>query len=89
VAFDAARLSKNAKTTIGEARQSGEGVAISDLTLLELVMLARKKHVPLGHGLGSFLSEVERRRSPADERAHLPTRLRAPIDIPQRPGGTA
>jgi PIN domain nuclease of toxin-antitoxin system len=42
VAFDAARLSKKAKTTIAEARRSGEGVAISDITLLELAMLARK-----------------------------------------------
>jgi hypothetical protein len=28
---------------------------ISDVTLLELAMLARKKHIPLGLSLGSFL----------------------------------
>ena len=61
LAFDAARLSKKAKTTIEEARQSGEGVAISDITLLELAMLARKKRILLSLSLGSFLSEVERR----------------------------
>jgi PIN domain nuclease of toxin-antitoxin system len=61
VAFDAACLSQKAKTTIAEARQSGEGVAISDITLLELAMLARKKRIPLGLSRGSFLSEVERR----------------------------
>ena len=61
LAFDAARLSKKTKTTIEEARQSGEGVAISDITLLELAMLARKKRILLGLSLGSFLSEVERR----------------------------
>lgn len=54
-------LSKKAKTTIEEARQSGEGVAISDITLLELAMLARKKRIPLGLSLRSFLSEVKRR----------------------------
>jgi len=61
VAFGAARLCKKAKTTIEEARQSGEGVAISDITQLELAMLAPKKRLPLGLSLGSFLSEVERR----------------------------
>ena len=61
LAFDATRLSKKAKTTVEEARQSGEGVAISDITLLELAMLARKKRILLGLSLGSFLSEVERR----------------------------
>jgi PIN domain nuclease of toxin-antitoxin system len=36
VAFDGARLSKKAKNTIEEARQSGEGVAISVLPQLEM-----------------------------------------------------
>ena len=61
LAFDATRLSKKAKTTVDAERQSGEGVAISDITLLELAMLARKKRILLDLGLGSFLSEVERR----------------------------
>jgi PIN domain nuclease of toxin-antitoxin system len=61
VAFDAARLSKKAKTAIEEARQSGEGLAISNITLLELAMLASKKRIPLVVSLESFLSEVERR----------------------------
>jgi PIN domain nuclease of toxin-antitoxin system len=61
VAFDAARLSKRAKMTIEEARHSGEGLAISNITLLELAMLTSKKRVPLGVSLESFLSEVERR----------------------------
>jgi len=88
VAFDAARLSKGAKTTIEEARQSGEGVAISDITLLELAMLGRKKRIPLGLSLGSFLSEVERRFVVLPMNGtHLRTRLRAPIDVLQRPGG--
>lgn len=47
--------------TIAEARQSGEGVAISDITLLKLAVPARKKRIPLGFSVGSFLSEVERR----------------------------
>jgi hypothetical protein len=61
VAFDAALWSKKAKPTVEEARQSGEGVAISGITLLELAMLAHKKRIPLGLSLGSFLSVVESR----------------------------
>jgi hypothetical protein len=45
-------------TPIAEARQSGEGVAIFDITLLKLAMLAGKKRIPLGLSLGSFLSEL-------------------------------
>ena len=40
LAFDRARLSKNARAAINDARQNGEGLAISDITLLELATLA-------------------------------------------------
>ena len=40
LAFDRARLSKNAGAAINDARQNGEGLAISDITLLELATLA-------------------------------------------------
>jgi PIN domain nuclease of toxin-antitoxin system len=63
VAFDAARLSKRAKATLDEARRTGEGLAISDITLLELAMLASKKRIPLDVSLESFLSQVEARFS--------------------------
>jgi PIN domain nuclease of toxin-antitoxin system len=55
------RLSKNARAAIDEARQTGEGVAISDFTLLELATLYGKGRIHLEIGLESFLREVEER----------------------------
>jgi PIN domain nuclease of toxin-antitoxin system len=63
VAFDADRLSKKAKETLEKARRTGEGLAISDMTLLELAMLAGKKRIPLKVSVESFLSDVETRFS--------------------------
>jgi PIN domain nuclease of toxin-antitoxin system len=59
VAFDADRLSKKAKETIEEARRTGQGLAISDMTLLELAMLASKKRIRLDVSAEGFLSQVE------------------------------
>ncbi len=61
LAFDQAHLSKAAKTAINEARQRGEGIAISDITLLELAVLSNKGRIRLDISLESFLSEVEAR----------------------------
>jgi PIN domain nuclease of toxin-antitoxin system len=63
VAFDADRLSQKAKQTLDEARRTGQGLAISDMTLLELAMLASKKRIPLDVSVESFLSQVEARFS--------------------------
>jgi PIN domain nuclease of toxin-antitoxin system len=61
LAFDPSRLSKKAKTAIDEARENGEGLAISDITLLELTTLASKGRIHLDISLESFLREVETR----------------------------
>jgi PIN domain nuclease of toxin-antitoxin system len=61
LAFDQARLSKNARAAINDARQNGEGLAISDITLLELATLANKGRIRLDISPESFLSEVEAR----------------------------
>ncbi len=61
LAFDPARLSKRARVAIDEARRNGEGLAISDITLLELAVLFRKGRVRLTISLQSFLQEVEKR----------------------------
>jgi|SRR5580704_16026111 PIN domain nuclease of toxin-antitoxin system len=61
LAFDQAQLSKNARAAIDRARQDGEGLAISDITLLELTTLSRKRRIHLDVSLESFLSEVEAR----------------------------
>jgi PIN domain nuclease of toxin-antitoxin system len=63
VAFEAGRLSKKAKAAIDDARRTGEGLAISDMTLLEIAMLANKKRIPLDISLELFLSQVEGRFS--------------------------
>jgi len=46
LAFDQAQLSRNARAAINDARQKGEGLAISDITLLELATLSN--HCPKG-----------------------------------------
>ena len=61
LAFDPSRLSKKARTAIDNARESGDGLAISDITLLELTTLASKGRIHLDISLESFLREVETR----------------------------
>jgi PIN domain nuclease of toxin-antitoxin system len=53
------RLSSKAKTAIDQARQTEQGLAISDFTLYELSTLYRKKQFTLAISLESFLSGVE------------------------------
>ena len=61
LAFDPSRLSRKARTAIDKARENGDGVAISDITLLELTILASKGRIHLDISLESFLREVETR----------------------------
>ena len=61
LAFDQGQLSKSARTAISEARQNGEGLAISDITLLELMTLTSKGRIRLDVSLESFLREIEAR----------------------------
>ena len=61
LAFDQDRLSKKARAAIDDARQSGDGLAICDITLLELASLFRKGRIRLEISLESFLDEVESR----------------------------
>ena len=61
LAFDQRQLSKNARVAIDEARQNGEGLAISDITLLELMTLSNKGRIRLNLSLESFLGEIEAR----------------------------
>ena len=58
LAFDQGQLSKNARAAINEARQNGEGLAIFDITLLELTSKGR---IHLDISLESFLREIEAR----------------------------
>ena len=61
LAFDQKQLSKKARAVIDDARKNGDGLAISDITLLELAVLVSKGRIHLGIGLESFLQEVEAR----------------------------
>jgi PIN domain nuclease of toxin-antitoxin system len=61
LAFDQDQISKKARTAIDEARKNADGLAISDITLLELATLASKGRIRLDISLESFLQEVESR----------------------------
>jgi PIN domain nuclease of toxin-antitoxin system len=61
LAFDPNRISRKARVAIDDARKNAEGLAISDITLLELATLARKGRLRLDISLESFLQEVESR----------------------------
>ena len=61
LAFDPSRLSKQARLAIDDAREKGDGLAVSDITLLELTTLVDKGRIRLDISLESFLREVETR----------------------------
>ena len=61
LALDPSSLSKTARAAIDEARQDEGGLAICDITLLELTTLVTKGRVRLDISLESFLQEVEAR----------------------------
>ncbi len=58
---DPAKLSGKARAAIEVSRKNGDGVAICDITLLELATLASKGRIRLSISLESFLQEVEAR----------------------------
>jgi PIN domain nuclease of toxin-antitoxin system len=76
LAFEPSRLSNKARAAIDDARKNGEGVAISDITLLELTTLTSKGRIHVEMSLESFLAQVEARfvvlpiTGPACVRAH-------------------
>jgi PIN domain nuclease of toxin-antitoxin system len=61
LAFDQGQISRKARAAIDNARRNGDGLAISDITLLELATLASKGRIQLDISLESFLQEVEAR----------------------------
>jgi len=61
LAFNQDQLSGKAKTGINDARKNATGLAISDITLLELATVASKGRIRLNISIESFLREVESR----------------------------
>ncbi len=61
LAFDQDQISRKARTAIDDARKNADGLAISDITLLELATLASKGRIRLDISIESFLQEVESR----------------------------
>jgi PIN domain nuclease of toxin-antitoxin system len=61
LAFDQDQISRKARSAIDDARKNADGLAISDITLLELATLASKGRIRLDISLESFLLEVESR----------------------------
>jgi PIN domain nuclease of toxin-antitoxin system len=59
--FDAERVSARATLAISDARKSANGLAISDISLLELATLESKGRIQLDTSLESFLREIESR----------------------------
>jgi len=51
---DPTKLSSKGKSAIEDARKNGDGLAISDITLLELATLASKGRILLGISLESY-----------------------------------
>ena len=61
LAFDPSRLSRKARTAIDQAREREDGLAICDITLLELATLVRKGRIEINISLETLLREVETR----------------------------
>jgi len=61
LALEPSRISRRARASIEETRRHGEGLAISDITLLEIAATESKGRIKLNASLETFLSEVETR----------------------------
>ena len=61
LALQPKKISKKARTAIEDARRIGQGIAISDIALLEISILERKARIRLNSSLETFLSEIEAR----------------------------
>jgi PIN domain nuclease of toxin-antitoxin system len=61
LAFEQSQISRKARAAIDNARKNADGLAISDITLLELATLVSKARIRLDISLESFLQEVESR----------------------------
>jgi len=61
LALEPGRISKRARAAIQETRRRGEGLAVSDITLLEIATIENKGRIKLNASLEAFLAEIEAR----------------------------
>ena len=61
LALEPGRISKRARAAIQETRQRGEGLAVSDIALLEIATIENKGRIKLNASLEAFLAEIEAR----------------------------
>ncbi|MGA2857472.1 MAG: type II toxin-antitoxin system VapC family toxin [Candidatus Sulfotelmatobacter sp.] len=61
LALEPGRISRRARAMIEEVRSHGLGLAISDISLLEIAAIVSKGRVTLNASLETFLSEIEAR----------------------------
>ena len=61
LALEPGRISKRARAAIQETRQRGEGLAVSDITLLEIATIENKGRIKLNASLEAFLAEIDAR----------------------------
>src|SRR2546425_11562364 len=61
LALEPGRISKRARAAIQETHQRGEGLAVSDITLLEIATIESKGRIKLNASLEAFLTEIEAR----------------------------
>ncbi len=59
LAFAEERISRKARATINQVREDAEGLAISDMSLLELARFGSRRGIELDISVESFLQEVE------------------------------
>jgi PIN domain nuclease of toxin-antitoxin system len=61
LAIEPVKISKKARAAIEEGRRSGQGISISDITLIEIATLENRGRIRLSATLETFLSEIEAR----------------------------
>lgn len=87
LAFEPHRVSPKARAAIDSTRAEGEGLAISDMSLLELTMLVGKGRIQLAASLESFFREIEALFVVLPIRGHACLlALGLPDDFPNDPG---
>ncbi len=86
LALEPGKISRKAKSAIETARQNNDGLALCDISLVEITSLHRKGRIQLNAGLEVFLTEIEARFivRPISARACARS-IALPVNYPQDP----